>query len=110
MKNFKRAVATICAATILTQTAAISAVSTPQKEEVVYVTMDSEGKTENISVVNIFPKGGVFDYGDYNNVKILNSNIDFEQRGDLVTFDSDKDRLYYEGDLKNLSMPWDISV
>ena len=110
MKNFKRAVATICAATILTQTAVISAVSAPQKEEVVYVTMDSEGKTENISVVNIFPKGGVFDYGDYENVKILNSSIDFEQRGDLVTFDSDKDRLYYEGDLKNLSMPWDITI
>ena len=69
------------------------------KEEVVYASLDAAGNTEGIYVVNIWSGGTVTDYGDYTTVKMLTTNEDITQDGDEITFTTEEDRVYYQGDL-----------
>ncbi len=81
-----------------------------QKEEVIYIMTDAEGDMENVNVVNIFGKGKVTDYGDYSAVKMLNTTDQITQDGDKVTFSSDKEKVYYQGTMKDTEIPWDIKI
>ena len=80
-----------------------------QKEEVIYIMTDSDGNVKNINAVNIFGKGDVTDYGDYSSVKMLNTTNKINQSGDKITFSSNKDKVYYQGTMKNPQIPWNIS-
>lgn len=80
------------------------------KEEVVYINTDLSGNVQNVNVVNAFSKGSVTDYGDYSNVKLLNTTDKISQSGDKVSFTTNKDRVYYQGTLKSYEMPWNISI
>lgn len=80
-----------------------------QKEEVIYIMTDSDGNVENINAVNIFGKGDVTDYGDYSSVKMLNTTDKINQSGDKITFSSDKEKVYYQGTMKDTQIPWNIS-
>ena len=80
------------------------------KEEIVYVMTTADGEVENVNVVNIFGKGEVEDYGDYSNVKILNTTDPIHQDGDKITFTSDAEKVYYQGTLNNARIPWNISI
>ena len=80
-----------------------------QKEEVIYIMTDSDGNVENINAVNIFGKGDVTDYGDYSSVKMLNTTDKINQSGDKITFSSDKEKIYYQGTMKDTQIPWNIS-
>ena len=68
----------------------------------------AEGEVDSVNVVNIFGKGAVTDYGNYSEVKMLNSTADIHQSKDQVTFTTDQDKVYYQGTLKDAQIPWNI--
>ena len=80
------------------------------KEEVIYINLQNDGNLKDVYAVNIFGKGNVTDYGDYSSVKILNTEDKLTQKDDKVTFHASKDRTYYEGKMKDTTIPWNIEV
>lgn len=80
------------------------------KEEVIYVMTDAAGSVKTIDAVNIFGKGDVTDYGDYTDVRMLNSTDEITQEGDKITFTSDQDKIYYQGTMQNAQIPWNIMI
>ena len=82
------------------------------KEEVIYIGMDASGTVTDINVVNIFNgSGSITDYGDYTCVKMLTTNDEISINADTVTFETDSDRIYYQGTLSaDTALPWIISV
>lgn len=89
---------------------ALAAENLSEKEEVVYALTDASGTVTGVYVVNIFESGHITDYGDYSEVKMLNTNDPISQNGDTITFLSASERVCYEGTLKNAQIPWTISV
>ena len=83
---------------------------TGDKEEVVYVIADADGNVDRVDVVNIFGKGDVTDYGAYSSVKMLNTTDAITLDSDQVTFSTDKEKVYYQGTLENVEIPWNISL
>ena len=76
--NKKRIIAGVLAASVMIGNMAMTGTSvyasTPsngQKEEVVYIMTDANGKADTVDVVNIFGKGNITDYGNYSSVKML---------------------------------------
>lgn len=89
----------------------VFAADTPsEKEEVVYVNLYSYGAVKDIYTVNIFDGGEITDYGNYEDVKLLNSNDKINIDGDKITFNTDKDRVYYQGTITNTQIPWNIEI
>ncbi len=80
------------------------------KEEVIYVMTDASGKVLDTEVVNIFAGGNITDYGDYSAVKMLNTTDTITQSKDKITFSSSRDKVYYQGTLKDKNIPWNISI
>lgn len=114
--NKNRLIAGAMAVTVTIGTVGMSGVNVyaangteSQKEEVIYIMTDSDGNVENINAVNIFGKGDVTDYGDYSSVKMLNTTDKINQSGDKITFSSDKEKVYYQGTMKDTQIPWNIS-
>ena len=81
-----------------------------QKEEVIYIMTDAGGDVENVNAVNIFGKGKVTDYGNYSGVKMLNTTDQISQNGDTISFSTDKEKVYYQGTMKDTEIPWDIQI
>ena len=81
-----------------------------EKEEVIYIMTDASGKVTDMEAVNIFAGGDITDYGDYSDVKLLNTTDEIAQNGDKITFSSDSDKVYYQGTMKNTVIPWNISI
>ena len=89
----------------------VSAETIPsEKEEVIYVMMDSSGNVNDMEAVNIFSGGEITDYGNYSAVKMLNTTDKIVQNGDTISFSSDADRVYYQGTMKSANLPWNISI
>ena len=113
--NKKRLLAGTLAFTIVVGSTAVSGVNAYAatqgngKEEVVYIMTDANGSTENVNVVNIFGKGNITDYGSYSSVKMLNTNDSINKNGDVITFSTDKDKVYYQGTMENVQIPWNIT-
>ena len=80
------------------------------KEEVIYVMTGADGMVESVNVVNIFGKGDVTDYGDYSEVKLLNATDAISLENGVVTFSTDKEKVYYQGTLENAQITWKISM
>lgn len=96
---------------IASQTAPAFAADAPsEKEEVIYVMTDASGAVTDLEAVNIFSGGSITDYGDYSEVKPLNTTDEIEQSGDKITFSSDAEKVYYQGTLKDKDIPWNISI
>lgn len=81
-----------------------------EKEEVIYITLASDGTLKDTYVVNSFSGGEITDYGNYSSVKMLNTNDPIEQDGDTVTLSSSASKVYYQGNLENVEIPWNISL
>lgn len=81
-----------------------------QKEEVIYINLDAGGKVKDVYAVNIFGSGDITDYGSYSSVQMLNSTQSISQNGDRITFSSDQDKVYYQGNLDHVEIPWNISL
>lgn len=113
MKNLKKAISCTLAVTLLsTCMLPVNAASSSanEKEEVIYIITDAQGKTNGVYAVNIWNGGDVTDYGDYSSVSILNTNDKVAIDGDKITFSSDSDKVYCQGIMKDTQIPWNISI
>lgn len=83
------------------------------KDEVIYGKLDPNGRVNNMYVVNAFnlkKPGAIIDYGKYNAVRNLTDLSKIEQTGkEEVRFQAEDD-FYYQGELDNQPLPWDISI
>lgn len=77
-----------------------------EKEEVVYAVLDAHGQVDGVYVVNIFEGGDIQDYGNYTSVHALNTEDAISFQNGEVTFHSDAQRVYYQGDLDTKDLPW----
>lgn len=84
------------------------------KDEVVYVNLDASGRTKNMYVVNSFhitDSGKLVDFGDYSDVRNLTNLSKMEKtNNDEVQFEAEEKEFYYQGELGNQPLPWDISI
>lgn len=81
-----------------------------QKEEVIYIMADAAGEVRDVYAVNIFGKGSHTDYGDYQNLKILNTKDELKTLTDGYSFTTEADKVYVQGTLPDAEIPWDISI
>lgn len=83
------------------------------KDEVIYGKLDGDGRPTNMYVVNSFnvTKPGHFvDHGNYITVSNLTDLSTIKQSSQReVLFEADED-FYYQGELKNKTLPWNISI
>lgn len=111
MKVLNRTIsAGLAAMMLLSAVIPASADETSSKEEVIYVMSDADGSVDGVYAVNIFGKGSVTDFGDYTDVKMLNTNDKVTVEGDKITFSTDSDKAYCQGTLQNAEIPWNISI
>lgn len=89
---------------------AFAAESSTKKEEIVYANLSSSGSTDKLYVVNRFDTGDIIDYGNYDSVKNLTSNDAITEENGTIRIHSDADSLYYQGNLSNKELPWNISI
>lgn len=89
---------------------AFAAEDTQEKEEVVYAVLDNSGKVDGLYVVNSFTSHDVVDYGNYENIRNLTTTDTITQDGDKISFHTDADKIYYQGDLKTKEIPWNIAI
>lgn len=111
MKNKKKILAvTLSMLAACTLVMPVFASDSSQKEEVIYVTANADGTVNNINAVNIFEGGDITDYGDYESVKMLTTTDKITQSGDKIMFSSNSDKVYYQGTMKEVELPWLISL
>ena len=123
MKTSKRTTAIILAALLVFSTTVPAlaagdgtgalAEETPEpsaKEEVIYVTLDAAGGPVSAYAVNSFPGGEITDYGDYDSVRVLNTSDPIEYKNGVVNITTDAKRIYYQGEFKNVELPWEIAL
>lgn len=89
---------------------AYAAEDTSKKEEIVYAILDNSGAVNGIHVVNSFTDRDIVDYGNYTNVKNLTTTDEISTNGDCITFQTNTDKVYYQGDLETKDIPWDIAI
>ena len=100
-------VAAACVAPVYAETA------NTEKEENVYVSLAGDGSVADIYIVNMFALDGkteIRDYGAYSSVRNLTSEADISLDGDSVTVSAEAGTFYYQGNLKDAQLPWNISV
>lgn len=86
------------------------AASDAGKEEVVYVNLKEDGTVLKAYVVNSFTNNKITDYGEYNHVKNLNTKDEINYSGNRISIQNSAEKLYYEGELKEIELPWDIKI
>ena len=87
-----------------------SADSTSAKEEVIYIMANADGSVDGVYAVNIFDSGNITDYGNYDNVKMLNTSDEITTDGDKITFSTNSEKAYMQGTLTDAEIPWNISI
>ena len=80
------------------------------KEEVVYVNLNSDGDLLGTYVVNIFNDNDITDYGNYIEVRNMNTNDEINYDSGVIKIKNSKDKLYYEGIMENAEIPWNIDI
>ncbi|WP_019153490.1 hypothetical protein [Robertmurraya massiliosenegalensis] len=83
------------------------------KDEVVYAKLSATGERQEIYVVNILDvekEGTVIDFGRYSNLKNLTDLAELNQQNDAVEFTAPKGKFYYQGNIDEQPLPWDVSV
>lgn len=111
-KNVKQVTAVLLAVVLAAgNSAVVSAAESPsKKEEVVYAMLDAGGNVTGVYVVNSFSGGDIVDYGDYQKVRNMTTTDEISAEGDKITLSTDADKVYYQGDLKDTNIPWNISI
>ena len=61
---------------------------------------------DGLYAVNIFDGGEIVDYGDYASVHPLNTEDEISYENGEVRFQSDAQRVYYQGNLNTKDLPW----
>lgn len=83
------------------------------KEEVIYSSIGTDGSVKNIYSVNIFnmTAGGIIlDYGDFDSIKNLTNTNPIEYEAGKLSVKADPGRFYYQGNLSEKKLPWDIAI
>nr|WP_175490332.1 YhgE/Pip domain-containing protein [Litchfieldia salsa] len=83
------------------------------KDEVVYAKLSANGERQEIYVVNILDinkAGKIVDYGHYSNLKNLSDLAPLEQIDNTVEFTATEGKFYYQGNMNEKALPWNISV
>lgn len=83
------------------------------KDETVYVNLHADGSIKQIYVVNRIEakKAGVYtDYGKYTNVTNLSGSQKPAINGDSISWQLDKEVLYYQGQLADGELPFSFSL
>ena len=85
------------------------------KDEVVYVKLNNNGNVDNVYVVNSFDiKNGekIEDYGNYSNVLNLSTcdKLNYSSGVVDVNVSDTNKKFYYQGDMKDCEIPWDINI
>jgi len=80
------------------------------KEEVIYGILDEYGQVQQIYAINSFNQGNIIDYGTYSEVKNLSTNDEITIEDDLITVNSDTQRLHYQGTMDSKTLPWIINI
>ncbi|MGN1482045.1 hypothetical protein [Porcipelethomonas sp.] len=88
----------------------VSAETSADKEEVIYIMTGADGSVNSSYAVNIFGSGDITDYGKYESVKMLNTNDAITVDGDKITFSTQAEKAYMQGNLKETEIPWNISI
>lgn len=116
MDRVKRALTALLAAALtlgLAPAALAADESLADKEEVVYINLDSSGAAEAVDVVNIFElsaAGQIEDHGDYASVRNMTTTDELTLSDGTVTAQAGPGRLYYEGRLAQARCPWDVTL
>ena len=116
--RYNKKLAARCMASMLVGTTVFSAgaqaawaAGTPsEKEEVVYANLSGSGEVTGVYVVNSFAGGDITDYGTYTSIRNLTTTDEISTDGDEITFHTDADKVYYQGDLASTEIPWDIEI
>lgn len=83
------------------------------KDEVVYANLSATGQRQEIYVVNILDveqAGEVIDHGEYSNIKNLTNLSPIEQNNNEVQMEAPKGKFYYQGNMNEADLPWNISI
>lgn len=81
------------------------------KEEVIYGMMDAAGNVTGVYAVNILSgEGRHTDYGSYSDVRNMTSSDEIVFNGEMVQVDSTVPKLYYQGNLKGKTLPWNFEI
>ncbi|MED4018260.1 YhgE/Pip domain-containing protein [Sutcliffiella cohnii] len=84
------------------------------KDEVIYATLNANGKLNEIYVVNILEvlrQGTITDYGNYNSIKNLTDLSEIIQEDDAIVLEAPKGKFYYQGNMDNTNeLPWDVTI
>ncbi|MCD7950466.1 MAG: hypothetical protein LUG12_09435 [Erysipelotrichaceae bacterium] len=83
-----------------------------KKEEVVYAMLNSDGSVDGGYVVNVMysEDGQIIDYGNYSEVKNLTTTDELTYKDGKIVASTSSDKLYYEGYLKEIELPWNIDI
>ncbi|MBR5260409.1 MAG: hypothetical protein IKV48_08100, partial [Eggerthellaceae bacterium] len=87
--------------------------ATYEKTEVVYATLAADGSAEGAYVVNQFEvtdAGEIVDYGSYDAVINLTNETEIRRSGDRIEFDAAEGAFYYQGDVSDVELPWNVQV
>lgn len=87
--------------------------ATYTKNENVYANLSADGKASDAYVVNHFSvdgSGKVVDYGKYDEVKNLTTLDSLTKNNDSVNFQANNGEFYYQGQIKNVELPWKFDI
>ncbi|NLJ40650.1 MAG: hypothetical protein GX352_03425 [Clostridiales bacterium] len=85
------------------------------KDETVYISLDSEGSVMEVNVVNRIktPVDGTYiDYGVYENISSLSREALYKIQGDKIAWQLERDSkgFYYQGNIKGGELPFDFQI
>ncbi len=110
MRLFNKIISLVLSVLIMTSIALPVSAESSDKEEVIYIMTNANGSVNGVYAVNIFNSGNVTDYGEYDNVKMLNTSDKISVDGDKITFSTNSDKAYMQGNLTDVEIPWVISI
>lgn len=110
MRLFNKIISIALSVLIMTTAALSVSAESSEKEEVIYVMTNASGSVDGVYAVSIFNSGDITDYGEYDNVKMLNTSDEVNIDDDKITFSTTSDKAYMQGTLTNTEIPWVISI
>lgn len=90
-----------------------TAIASYTKNENIYASLAADGTASDAYVVNHFSvesSGKIVDYGNYDNIKNLTTLDSMTKENNSVDFQVDEGEFYYQGQIKNVELPWKFVI
>lgn len=116
MNRYKKTISLLLSAAIVVSVFPVTTFAeetNTEKEEVVYVNLNTDGTVEEINIVNIFrpdQDGRIIDYGKYQSVRNMTTTDKIDYSGDIAKIHTTAEKIYYEGKMDSIVMPWEIQI